>query len=141
MDVFSKTGRDLLPEETVEYFSGFSSAPHQHIICEKLSEYTMAEWVFCLYEKVLLEQCVPQFFDVLDKNPLSPGIYYKGEILYHITLIDKAFWSAHEDWLEFFKKITHRALDMAVKELADSNITNIYIESYRNFVGSDNKES
>lgn len=55
-DIMHKTGRDLLPEKTVEYFLEIRDIEHWNIVNKTVSEYTMAEWLACLKEKVLLEQ-------------------------------------------------------------------------------------
>ena len=59
-DILSKTGRDLLPDETVEYFKEIRSINYYNVLNKTLSEYTFAEWYVCLDEKVLLEQCLPR---------------------------------------------------------------------------------
>ena len=43
-DILSKTGRDLLPEETVEYFNEIRSINYYNVLNKTLSEYTFAEW-------------------------------------------------------------------------------------------------
>ena len=57
-DILSKTGRELLPDETVEYFKEIRSINYFNVLNKTLSEYTFAEWYVCLDEKVLLEQCL-----------------------------------------------------------------------------------
>ena len=106
-DILSKTGRDLLPEETVEYFKEIRSINYYNVLNKTLSEYTFAEWYVCLDEKELLEQCLPRYSEKLDMDPLMPGLFSKGEILYKITQIDKSFWTDHPDWYEYFRTIIH----------------------------------
>lgn len=83
-----------------------------NVLNKTLSEYTFAEWYVCLDEKVLLEQCLPRYSEKLDMDPLMPGLFSKGEILYKITQIDKSFWTDHPDWYEYFRTIIHGVLDM-----------------------------
>ena len=136
-DILSKTGRDLLPEETVEYFKEIRSINYYNVLNKTLSEYTFAEWYVCLDEKVLLEQCFPRYSEKLDMDPLMPGLFSKGEILYKITQIDKSFWTDHPDWYEYFRTIIHGVLDMGKEELINSGIREeyieVYIEAYRNY--------
>lgn len=129
-DILSKTGRDLLPEETVEYFKEIRSINYYNVLNKTLSEYTFAEWYVCLDEKVLLEQCLPRYSEKLDMDPLMPGLFSKGEILYRITLIDKAFWIDHPDWYEYFRTIIHGVLDLGKEELINKGIREEYIEVY-----------
>lgn len=136
-DILSKTGRDLLPEETVEYFKEIRSINYYNVLNKTLSEYTFAEWYVCLDEKVLLEQCLPRYSEKLDMDPLMPGLFSKGEILYKITQIDKSFWTDHPDWYEYLRTIIHGVLDMGKEELINSGIREeyieVYIEAYRNY--------
>jgi hypothetical protein len=136
-DILSKTGRELLPEATVEYFKEIRSINYFNVLNKTLSEYTFAEWYVCLDEKVLLEQCLPRYSEKLDTDPLMPGLFSKGEILYKITLIDKAFWIDHEEWYECFSAIIHGVLDLGKEELINRGIREKYIEAYleayRNF--------
>ena len=121
-DILSKTGRDLLPEETVEYFKEIRSINYYNVLNKTLSEYTFAEWYVCLDEKVLLEQCLPRYSEKLDMDPLMPGLFSKGEILYKITQIDKSFWTDHPDWYEYLRTIIHGVLDMGKEEFINSGI-------------------
>ena len=131
--IFSKTGMELLPEETIEYFREIRSADYQRVLTRKLSEYTRGEWYVCLYEKVLLEQCLPYFMEELDSDPLTPGLFYKGEVLYRITLIDKTFWRSHKDWLEHTRTIVHRVLNMNEENLDKAAIPVTFIEAFKAF--------
>ena len=143
-DTFQKTGRELLPSDIVEYFQEFRSADYINVLRKKLSEYTFAEWMVCLQERVLLEQCVPFFIEILDKNPLHPGYFEKGYVLCFVTLIDKAFWDEHKEWYLHVKSIVDGVLD-SCKNKADSVpdssknkvdsgvIRGEYIEAYRSF--------
>ncbi len=131
-DIFSKTGRELLPPETVEYFQGFRSADYIRVLNCRLSEYTWFEWLVCLHEKVLLEQCLPFVFEKLDMNPLIPGPFYRGEILYKVTQIDKSFWDDHKDLVERFRQIMKKALKM-IEESDNVEIRSDFIEAYKKF--------
>jgi hypothetical protein len=132
-DVFCKTGRELLPEKIVKDFLEYRDAQHHNIINKRLSEYTYSEWLLCLYEKVLLEQCLPYIFEKVHLDPLAPGAFYKGELLYHITLIDKIFWSSHMELFASFKMIIDNVLDHMEKELDNSEIMIEFIEAYKGF--------
>ena len=136
-DIMNKTGRELLPENIVEEFLNSRSAPHVRIVCRTLSEYTRTEWVICLKEKVLLEQCLPYISEVLDADPLSPGLFAKGELLYDVTRIDKSFWTAHHDWLEYFRKIIHSVLGILENDSGAEEINKEYIKAYREFLEQD----
>lgn len=129
-DIYTKTGRELLDDKTVEYFREIRSAEYQRVLTYKLSEYTRAEWMVCLYEKVLLEQCIPYFSKELDLNPLKPGLFSKGEVLYRVTLIDKPFWNSHTDWYDHFRTIIQEVLNMSEEELAKVGIREEYVEPY-----------
>ena len=133
LDVFCKTGRELLSEKIVKDFMEYRDIQHRNIINKRLSEYTYSEWLLCLYEKVLLEQCLPYILEKVQLDPLAPGAFYKGELLYHITLIDKTFWSSHMELFACFKTIIDNALDIIKKELDNSEISVEYIEAYKGF--------
>lgn len=132
-DVFCKTGRELLPEKIVKEFLEYRDAQHHIIIKKRLSEYTYSEWLVCLYEKVLLEQCLPYIYEKVNLDPFTPGDFYKGELLYHVTLIDKTFWSSHMELFACFKTIIDNALDLIEKDLDNSEIRIDYIEAYKGF--------
>ena len=136
-DLMNKTGRELLPENIVEEFLNSRSAIHVRIVCRTLSEYTRAEWVICLKEKVLLEQCLPYISEVLDGEPLSPGLFAKGELLYDVTQVDKSFWMSHTDWLEYFGKMIHSLLGMIENDSGAKEINKEYIKAYREFLEQD----
>ena len=133
-DLMHKTGRDLLPVNIVEDFMNSRSALHVRIVCRTLSEYTRAEWIICLKEKVLLEQCLPYISEILEVDPLSPGLFAKGELLYDVTQIDKRFWMSHHDWLEYFRKIIYSVLNKIENDANTQEINKVYIESYKGFL-------
>lgn len=112
LEIFNKTGRELLPENIIKQFEEISCINYRNILENRLSEYTWGEWLFCLKEQVLLEQCMSFVFEMLDMNPLIPGCFFKGEVLYEVTRIDKSFWTAHEDWYEHIRTIIYKALSM-----------------------------
>ena len=132
-DVFSKTGRELLPQNIVEEFQEYRSALHQRILYCRLSEYTWSEWVICLQEKILLEQCLPFALEKLDMNPTAPGIFYKGEVLYDVTQIDRTFWDNHMDLYNSFKAIIDKNLDLLKKETDNGVIREDFLEAYQRF--------
>ena len=132
-DVNNKTGRELLPQNVVEEFQGYSSTHHQRILYYRLSEYTWAEWVICLKEKVLLEQCLPFVLEKVDMDPLTPGLFYKGELLFEVTQIDKAFWNAHMDWYDRFRTIINNNLDLLKKEAGNEKVRDVFIEAFQKF--------
>lgn len=155
IDSFQKTGRELLPPDIVEYFQEFRSVDYLNVLRKRLSEYTFAEWMVCLQERVLLEQCVPFFIEILDKNPLHPGYFEKGYVLCAVTLIDKIFWDDHKDWYLRVKSIVDGVLDScenkadSVPDSSENNVDSVpdlsknkadsgvirgeYIEAYRSF--------
>lgn len=133
VEIYNKTGRDLLPENVVEDFLEIRGIDYYNVIKKRLVEYTRAEWVVCLREKIMLEQCVPLFLEELSQDLLIPGVFYKGEILYEVTLIDKDFWLNHKDWFECIKTIIYKVLNMSEQELKNNNIIHEYIESYKKF--------
>lgn len=131
-DIMHKTGRDLLPKKTVEYFLEIRDIEHWNIVNKTVSEYTMAEWLACLKEKVLLEQCLPIYSQILDEDPLAHGIFAKGELLYDVTQIDNAFWKEHQEWHEYFITRVKAALELIEN---DSNeIIQEYVNAYRRFL-------
>lgn len=132
-DVFNKTGRELLPEKTVKEFLEYRDPQHPAIVNRRLSEYSYSEWLVCFYEKVLLEQCLPNILKKVNLDPLAPGFFYKGELLYHVTLIDKTFWSSHMELFESFSTIIDNALDLIEKESDNAGISIEYIEAYKEF--------
>ena len=135
-DIMLKTGQDLLPEEIAEDFMNSRSAVHIRVLKRTLSEYTWAEWLICLKEKVLLEQCLPYVSEKLDDDPLIPGLFSKGEVLYDVTRIDDDFWMSHQDWLEYFRTIINTVLDKLENDSDTTGIIREYVEAYRSFVDS-----
>ncbi|MBP3753915.1 MAG: hypothetical protein J6I66_03585 [Lachnospiraceae bacterium] len=135
-DIMLKTGQDLLPEEIAENFKNARSAVHIRVLKRTLSEYTWAEWLICLKEKVLLEQCLPYVSEKLDDDPLIPGLFSKGEVLYDVTRIDDDFWMSHQDWLEYFRTIINTVLDKLENDSDTKGIIREYVEAYRSFVDS-----
>ncbi len=131
-----KTGQDLLPEEIVKEFMDSRSAVHIRVLKRTLSEYTWAEWLICLKEKVLLEQCLPYVSEKLDDDPLIPGLFSKGEVLYDVTRIDDDFWMSHQDWLEYFRTIINTVLDKLENDSDTTGIIREYVEVYNSFVDS-----
>jgi len=132
-DMFCKTGRELLPEKIVKDFFEYRDVQHYNIINRRLSEYTYSEWGGCLYEKVLLEQCLPYIIEKVHIDPLAPVFFRKGELLYHITLIDKTFWLSHMELFACFKTFIDNALVLIEKELDNSEIEVEFIEAYKGF--------
>ena len=51
VEIYNKTGRDLLPENVVEDFLEIRGIDYYNVIKKRLVEYTRAEWVVCLREK------------------------------------------------------------------------------------------
>ena len=135
-DIMLKTGQDLLPEEIVKEFMDSRSAVHIRVLKRTLSEYTWAEWLICLKEKVLLEQCLPYVSEKLDDDPLIPGLFSKGEVLYDVTRIDDEFWMSHQDWLEYFRTIINTVLDKLENDSDTTGIIREYVEAYNSFVDS-----
>lgn len=135
-DIMLKTGQDLLPEEIVKEFMDSRSAVHIRVLKRTLSEYTWAEWLICLKEKVLLEQCLPYVSEKLDDDPLIPGLFSKGEVLYDVTRIDDDFWMSHQDWLEYFRTIINTVLDKLENDSDTTGIIREYVEVYNSFVDS-----
>ena len=135
-DIMLKTGQDLLPEEIAEDFMNARSAVHIRVLKRTLSEYTWAEWLICLKEKVLLEQCLPCVSEKLDDDPLIPGLFSKGEVLYDVTRIDDDFWMSHQDWLEYFRTIINTVLDKLENDSDTTGIIREYVEAYNSFVDS-----
>ena len=135
-DIMLKTGQDLLPEEIVKEFMDSRSAVHIRVLKRTLSEYTWAEWLICLKEKVLLEQCLPYVSEKLDDDPLIPGLFSKGEVLYDVTRIDDDFWMSHQDWLEYFRTIINTVLDKLENDSDTTGIIREYVEAYNSFVDS-----
>ena len=135
-DIMLKTGQDLLPEEIVEDFMNARSAVHIRVLKRTLSEYTWAEWLICLKEKVLLEQCLPYVSEKLDEDPLIPGLFSKGEVIYDVTRIDANFWMSHQDWLEYFRTIINTGLDKLKNDSDTTEIIREYVDAYRSFVDS-----
>ena len=132
-DIMSKTGQELLSEKIVEYFKGFRAADYQNVLRKKLSEYTWSEWLVCLKEKVLLEQCLPYVSEKLEVNPLIPGAFYRGEILYEVTQIEKNFWMSHQDWYQYFGTCVKTALSMIEDSLNNMEINQWIIDEYKDF--------
>ena len=135
-DIMLKTGQDLLPEEIVKEFMDSRSAVHIRVLKRTLSEYTWAEWLICLKEKVLLEQCLTYVSEKLDDDPLIPGLFSKGEVLYDVTRIDDDFWMSHQDWLEYFRTIINTVLDKLENDSDTTGIIREYVEAYNSFVDS-----
>ena len=133
MDIFSKTGRDLLPEEIVDAFKEIRGIDYYRVLNNTLSEYTAAEHLVCLRENVLLEYCLPFFIDKLDLDPLIPGYFRKGEILYYFTKIDKSFWVTHKDWYEHTREIVKSVIDMSEEKIRSTVTAQEYIEAYKSF--------
>lgn len=132
-DVMLKTGRDLLPKSVIEAFLEIRSINYRNILDKTLSEYTVAEWLVCLKEKVLLESCLPYISQKIDIDPLTSGFFYKGEILYDVTGIDKLFWDKHRDWFEYFRIKINTVLDMIENDPGTIEIRHEYIAAYRKF--------
>ena len=135
-DIMLKTGQDLLPEEIAEDFMNARSAVHIRVLKRTLSEYTWAEWLICLKEKVLLEQCLPYVSEKLDEDLLIPGLFSKGEVLYDVTRIDDDFWISHPDCLEYFRTIINTVLNKFKNDSDTPEIIREYVEAYRGFVDS-----
>lgn len=112
-----KTGRDLLPEKTVNYFLTIRSSYYANVIKNKIKDYTYMEWVTCIKEKILLEYALPIFSNVLLFYPMLSGIHAEWEILYEISDIDEKFWMKHRKWKDFFIRIMKEAIN---KEGIDS---------------------
>ena len=93
-----------------------------------------AEWLVCLHEKVLLEQCLPIYSQKLDEDPLAHGIYAKGELLYDVTQIDNAFWKDHQDWHEYFLTRIKTVLNMIENDSNETEIRQEYIDAYQRFL-------
>ena len=133
-DIMCKTGRDLLPEDIVEYLLEFRNINCWNVVNKKLSEYTWAEWLVCLKEKLLLEQCLPLVSEKLDRDPLVPGLFSKGELLYDVTQIENDFWMEHQEWFEYFRAIVQTILDMIENNTDSIEINHMYVEAYRSFL-------
>ena len=131
--IFFKKGRELLPPHIVKEFQEIRSIQYWNILNNRLSDYTWAEWLTCLKEKVLLEQCLPFVFEKLDIDPLIPGCFDRGEVLYAVTRIDKSFWNGHRDWYERTGTYIDAVQDKCEKEPDNRMIREEFLEAYKSF--------
>ncbi|SER01234.1 hypothetical protein SAMN02910369_02875 [Lachnospiraceae bacterium NE2001] len=135
-DILFKTGRDLLSDDIIEYFEGVRSVDYRNVLDKRQLEYTWAEWLVCLHEKVLLEQCLPFVTERLNADPLIPGYFSKGEVLYEVSVIDRDFWLNHKEWYDYYSTIISSVLNMSEMDLEEieSKHRPVYIEAYQKFL-------
>lgn len=106
-----KTGRELLPEKTVNYFLTVRCQYYANVINDKMKDYTYMEWVTCIKEKILLEYALPIIAGPLLFYPMLSGMHAEWEILYEISDIDEKFWMEHRDWKAFFVRLMKEAIN------------------------------
>ncbi|MBQ7775232.1 MAG: hypothetical protein IJ379_04860 [Lachnospiraceae bacterium] len=111
VDILEKTGKKIIGDkQVIGDLKEWRWAAVPRLLNNKLSAYTAEEWYACLYFKLFLDYTIPMMSRILSQNPLLPGTFWRGELIYMVLKLEDDFWQQHEEWKRYFQELLHGVL-------------------------------
>jgi hypothetical protein len=87
-----------------------------------LAQFSVEDLRIMIGQGISLQWLVPVALGVLDREPLSEGDFYQGDLLASVLRIDSSFWAKHQQWRERVLRRLNR-LEEIPNELNDAIAT------------------
>lgn len=84
-----------------------------------LRNFTTESFRILIGQRIGLEWLVPLALDILAKDPLAEGDFYRGDLLRNVHHIPAEFWQAHPDLLRRYQLLPSEPLIDIIDEMID----------------------
>jgi len=79
-----------------------------------LADLTIEDLRIMVGQKIGLQFLVPLALEMLEKDPLAEGNYYRGDLLNVVLDIPGSFWNVHVDMRDALRRVVTKASELLV---------------------------